>query len=402
MLFRRWQETMSGVVHHPVIKSRDPAMTAPKTSSDDVAEVDSSKTEPVLITDPVASARAAGLRYVHDDQPGISRKRAGKEWSYTLPHGKRLTDRRERQRINSLAIPPAYTDVWICPDPRGHIQATGRDARGRKQYRYHPKWREVRDETKYNRMIAFGEALPLIRERTDQDLRRHGLPREKVLAAVIRLLEVTLIRVGNEEYARTNDSFGLTTMHDDHVDVTSSGMRFHFRGKSGIEHAVQLSDRRLASIVGRCQDLPGQELFQYLDDDDQRHTIDSTDVNDYLREITGQEFTAKDFRTWAGTVLATRALQEYGEVDTEADAKKNIVRAIEAVAARLGNTATICRKCYVHPMVLEAYSDGSMLETAKQRAEDELAVSLPELPPEEAAVLMLLQRRLQRDAERAA
>lgn len=377
-------------------------MTAPKTSSDDVAEVDSSKTEPVLITDPVASARAAGLRYVHDDQPGISRKRAGKGWSYTLPHGKRLTNRRERQRINSLAIPPAYTDVWICPDPRGHIQATGRDARGRKQYRYHPKWREVRDETKYNRMIAFGEALPLIRERTDQDLRRHGLPREKVLAAVIRLLEVTLIRVGNEEYARTNDSFGLTTMHDDHVDVTSSGMRFHFRGKSGIEHAVQLSDRRLASIVGRCQDLPGQELFQYLDDDDQRHTMDSTDVNDYLREITGQEFTAKDFRTWAGTVLATRALQEYGEVDTEADAKKNIVRAIEAVAARLGNTATICRKCYVHPMVLEAYSDGSMLETAKQRAEDELAASLPELPPEEAAVLMLLQRRLQRDAERAA
>jgi DNA topoisomerase-1 len=377
-------------------------MTAPTTSSDDVAEADSSKTEPTLITDPVASARAAGLRYVHDDQPGISRKRAGKGWSYTLPHGRRLTDQRERQRINSLAIPPAYTDVWICPDPRGHIQATGRDARGRKQYRYHPKWREVRDETKYNRMIAFGEALPVIRERTDQDLRRHGLPREKVLAAVIRLLEATLIRVGNEEYARTNDSFGLTTMHDDHVDVTRSGMRFHFRGKSGIEHAVQLSDRRLASIVGRCQDLPGQELFQYLDDDDQRHTIDSTDVNDYLREITGQEFTAKDFRTWAGTVLATRALQEYGEVDTEADAKKNIVRAIEAVAARLGNTATICRKCYVHPMVLEAYSDGSMLETAKQRAEDELAASLPELPPEEAAVLMLLQRRLQRDAERAA
>lgn len=377
-------------------------MTAPTTSSDDVAEADSSKTEPTLITDPVASARAAGLRYVHDDQPGISRKRAGKGWSYTLPHGRRLTDQRERKRINSLAIPPAYTDVWICPDPRGHIQATGRDARGRKQYRYHPKWREVRDETKYNRMIAFGEALPVIRERTDQDLRRHGLPREKVLAAVIRLLEATLIRVGNEEYARTNDSFGLTTMHDDHVDVTRSGMRFHFRGKSGIEHAVQLSDRRLASIVGRCQDLPGQELFQYLDDDDQRHTIDSTDVNDYLREITGQEFTAKDFRTWAGTVLATRALQEYGEVDTEADAKKNIVRAIEAVAARLGNTATICRKCYVHPMVLEAYSDGSMLETAKQRAEDELAASLPELPPEEAAVLMLLQRRLQRDAERAA
>ncbi len=358
--------------------------------------------EPTLITDPVASAKAAGLRYVHDDRPGISRKRAGKGWSYTGPDGRRITYKPERKRIDALAIPPAYTDVWICPDHRGHIQATGRDARGRKQYRYHPLWREVRDETKYNRMVAFGEALPLIRERTDHDLRRHGLPREKVLAAVIRLLEMTLIRVGNEEYARTNESFGLTTMHDEHVDVTSSGLQFHFRGKSGVEHAVQLSDRRLATVVGRCQDLPGQELFQYLDDDGEQHTVDSTDVNDYLREITGQEFTAKDFRTWAGTVLATRALQEFGAVDTEAEAKKNIVRAIEAVAARLGNTATICRKCYVHPVVLESYTDGSMLETAKQRAEEELSASLSDLPAEEAAVLVLLQRRLQQDADQAA
>ena len=373
-------------------------MTATATKTTSEAET----IEPTLITDPIASARAAGLRYVHDDRPGITRKRSGKGWSYLDPDGKRITDKEERARINALAIPPAYTDVWICPHPRGHIQATGRDARGRKQYRYHPKWREVRDETKYNRMVAFGEALPLIRERTDEDLRRHGLPREKVLAAVIRLLESTLIRVGNEEYARTNESFGLTTMQDEHVDVTSSGMRFHFRGKSGIEHAVQLSDRRLATIVGRCQDLPGQELFQYLDDDDHQHTIDSSDVNDYLREITGQEFTAKDFRTWAGTVLATRALQEFGTVDTEAEAKKNIVQAIEAVAARLGNTATICRKCYVHPTVLEAYSDGSMLETAKQRAEDEMDKALPDLPPEEAAVLVLLQRRLQRETETAA
>lgn len=358
--------------------------------------------EPTLITDPVASAKAAGLRYVHDDRPGISRRRAGKGWSYTGPDGRRITDKPERKRIDALAIPPAYTDVWICPDRRGHIQATGRDARGRKQYRYHPFWREVRDETKYKRMVAFGEALPLIRERTDHDLRRHGLPREKVLAAVIRLLETTLIRVGNEEYARTNESFGLTTMHDEHVDVTSSGLQLHFRGKSGVEHAVQLSDRRLATVVGRCQDLPGQELFQYLDDDGEQHTVDSTDVNDYLREITGQEFTAKDFRTWAGTVLATRALQEFGAVDTEAEAKKNIVRAIEAVAARLGNTATICRKCYVHPVVLESYTDGSMLETAKQRAEEELAASLSDLPAEEAAVLVLLQRRLQQDADQAA
>jgi DNA topoisomerase-1 len=372
-------------------------MTARRTTDTASGEDDSTTTEPILITDPVASAKAAGLRYVHDDRPGICRKRAGKGWSYTDASGKRITDKVERARINALAIPPAYTGVWICPDARGHIQATGRDVRGRKQYRYHPKWREVRDETKYAKMIAFGEALPSIRERTDQDLRRHGLSREKVLAAVIRLLETTLIRVGNEEYARTNESFGLTTMLDEHAEVTSSSVQFHFRGKSGIEHAVQLSDRRLATVVGRCQDLPGQELFQYLDGEGQQHTVDSSDVNDYLRELTGQEFTAKDFRTWAGTVLATRALQEFGEVDTEAEAKKNIVRAVEAVAARLGNTATICRKCYVHPTVLEAYADGSMLQTAKQRVDDELATSLPDLPPEEAAVLVLLQRRLQTD-----
>jgi DNA topoisomerase-1 len=349
---------------------------------------------PVTITDPAASAEAAGLRYAHDDRPGITRKRAGKGFTYIAPNGERITDRAERARINALAIPPAWTDVWICPDPRGHIQATGRDAKSRKQYRYHPKWREVRDETKYNRMMAFGQALPCIRERTEQDLRRHGLPREKVLATVIRLLETTLIRVGNEEYAKTNDSFGLTTMHDEHVDVTSAGMRFHFRGKGGIEHSVRLNDRRLAGIVHRCQELPGQELFQYVDDDGEQHTVDSADVNAYLREITGQDFTAKDFRTWAGTVLAAQALEEFGVVDSEAEAKQNILRAIEAVAARLGNTRTICRKCYVHPVVLEAYTDGSMLEAAKQRADDELEASLSGLPPEEAAVLVLLQRRL--------
>ncbi|HEV2107750.1 MAG TPA: DNA topoisomerase IB [Thermomicrobiales bacterium] len=351
--------------------------------------------DPVLITDPAASAKAAGLRYVHDDRPGITRKRAGKGFSYITPDGKRIQDKAERTRIEALAIPPAWTDVWICPDPRGHIQATGRDIKGRKQYRYHPKWREVRDETKYNRLMAFGQALPLIRERTEQDLRRHGLPREKVLATVIRLLETTLIRVGNEEYARTNESFGLTTMHDEHVDVTSTGMRFHFRGKGGIEHAVRLTDRRLAGIVRRCQELPGQELFQYLDDDGEQRTVDSADINAYLQEITGQDFTAKDFRTWAGTVLAAQALQELGEVATDSEAKQNILRAIEAVAARLGNTRTICRKCYVHPIVLETYADGTMLETVKQRAEDELAGSLSGLPPEEAAVLALLQRRLQ-------
>ena len=345
-------------------------------------------------TDPVDSARAAGLRYVNDSGPGLTRKRSGKGYAYFDADGKKVRDGATLKRIKALVIPPAWSDVWIAPHPEGHIQATGRDAKGRKQYRYHPRWRCVRDETKYGRMMAFGQTLPRIRTRVEADLNRPGLPREKVLATVVRLLETTLIRVGNEEYARVNRSFGLTTMLDRHVDVSKKAVRFGFRGKSGVHHTIDLNDCRLARVVKRCRDLPGQELFQYLDDDGVTHAVDSADVNDYLRAITGADFTAKDFRTWAGTVLAALALREFEAFDTQTQAKKNVVRAIEAVAERLGNTPTVCRKCYVHPEIIDAYLDGSMLETLKQVAEQEMAESLADLPPEEAAVLALLQQRL--------
>ena len=349
---------------------------------------------PAPITDPVSSARAAGLRYVNDEKPGIRRKRAGKGFSYRAPDSALIHDAETLRRIRSLAIPPAWTDVWICPSAHGHIQATGRDAKGRKQYRYHPHWHDVRDETKYARMIAFGEALPRIRERVHADLGRHGLPREKVLATVVRLLETTFIRVGNEEYAKTNDSYGLTTMRNEHVDVSGGTIAFNFRGKSGIEHTIGINDRRVARIVKRCKDLPGAELFQYIDDDGERQTLDSADVNTYLEDITGEHFTAKDFRTWAGTLLAAMALQEIESFDSEAQAKKNVVQAIERVAKRLGNTPSVCRKCYVHPAVLDAYIEGTMLEALKQRAEQEIADELAGLKPEEAAVLAFLQQRL--------
>jgi len=346
------------------------------------------------ITDPVESAKAAGLRYVSDHSPGIRRKRAGKGFSYIGLDGKPIRDADELKRIKSIGVPPAYTEVWICPIPNGHLQATGRDAKGRKQYRYHSRWREVRDETKYARMIAFGQALPKIRQQVDQDLGRRGLPREKVLATVVRLLETTLIRVGNEEYAKENRSFGLTTMRDKHVDISGSTIQFEFRGKSGKLHTIDVSDRRLAKIVKRCRDVPGYELFQYLDEEGQRQTIDSADVNEYLQAITGQDFTAKDFRTWAGTVLAAVALQEFEAFDSQTQAKKNVVRAIEAVSEQLGNTPSICRKCYVHPAVIDTYLDGSLAHTLKQRVEQEMADSLQELPSEEAAVMGLLQQHL--------
>jgi DNA topoisomerase-1 len=347
--------------------------------------------------DSIESAKAAGLRYVSDDKPGIRRKCRGDMFYYLDQYGRRINDQNELQRIKSLGIPPAWIDVWICPQPNGHIQATGRDAKGRKQYRYHPRWRATRDETKYDRMIAFGRALPEIRARVDHDLRRHDLSREKVLATVVRLLETTLIRVGNEEYAKANQSYGLTTMRNRHVDVKGATVRFHFRGKSGIDHRIDINDRRLANIVKRCKELPGAELFQYLDDEGQRQTIDSGDVNAYLHEITGDDFTAKDFRTWAGTLLAAMALQEFEAFDSETQAKKNIVRAIERVAERLGNTPSVCRKCYVHPAVLDAYLEGTMLEAVKQRAEQEIADALPGLKPEEGAVLAFLQQRLARE-----
>ena len=352
------------------------------------------------MTDVVESARVAGLRYVSDRMPGIRRRRAGKGFLYFGPDGRRLRDTEEILRIKRLAIPPAWREVWICPSANGHVQASARDAKGRKQYRYHPRWREVRDETKYTRMIAFARALPRIRERAERDLERPGLPREKVLAAVVRLLEVTQIRVGNNEYARANRSYGLTTLREHHVDVSGHTLRFRFRGKSGKEHAVDLSDRRLARIVKQCQDLPGQELFQYIDDDGGRRTIDSTDVNAYLREISGDDFTAKEFRTWAGTVLAALALQEFEKFDSATQAKRNVVRAIESVATVLGNTPAISRKCYVHPAVLDAYMEGVTLRRLKAKAEQRMRTALGGLRPEEAAVLALLQQRLARDVER--
>ena len=347
---------------------------------------------------PVEAARSAGLRYVHDDGPGIRRVPSGKRFRFVGPDGKAVRDRDTLRRIRSLVIPPAWADVWVCPAPNGHLQATGKDARGRKQYRYHPRWREVRDETKYHRMIAFGQALPKIRARAEKDLALPGLARAKVLATVVRLLETTLIRVGNEEYARANGSFGLTTLRDRHVQVEGAQVRFTFRGKSGVRHDVAVSDRRLARVVRRCQDLPGHELFQYLDGEGQAHTVGSADVNEYLHEVAGEEFTAKDFRTWAGTVLAARALQEFRAFDSQAEAKHNVVAAIESVAKRLGNTKAVCRKCYVHPAVIDAYLDGSLLQTLSGRVEQELKRELHDLPAEDAAVLAFLQERLKREA----
>lgn len=346
------------------------------------------------LLDPASAAKAAGLRYVSDTSPGITRKRVGNTFRYIGPDGKTIRDSTTLARIKSLVIPPAWTDVWICTNPRGHLQVTGRDARGRKQYRYHAEWRATRDDVKYERMISFAQSLATIRSRANRDLSQPGLPRRKVLATVVRLLETTLIRVGNEEYVRQNGSFGLTTFEDRHVKVVGASVRFQFRGKSGIHHAIDFNDRRLARVVKQCQDLRGQELFQYVDDKGGQHSVDSGDVNDYLAEIAGQEFTAKDFRTWAGTVLATMALQEFESFDSATQAKKNVVRAIEAVARRLGNTPTVCRKCYVHPAVIESYLDGSMLEALKRQTDAAMDEMLSQLRPEEAAVLVLLERRL--------
>jgi DNA topoisomerase-1 len=344
-----------------------------------------------------AAARSAQLRYVSDTERGFARRRRGKSFTYVRASGTTLRDRAALERICSLAIPPAWKDVWICTTANGHVQATGRDARGRKQYRYHPRWREAQDQHKYERIIAFAKALPRIRRTVARDLRKRGLPRDKVLAAAVRLLETTLIRVGNDEYARDNRSFGLTTMHDEHVKLRGATIRFDFRGKHGIEHEIDLEDRRLAQIVRACRDLPGQELFQYLDEAGEVRDVGSGDVNDYLRKIGGEDFTAKDFRTWAGTALAAQALQEFQDFDSKAAAKRNITKAIEHVAERLGNTQAICRKCYVHPGIIEAYMDRSLVRTLKRRTERELRRTLHRLSSEEAAVLALLQRRMQRE-----
>lgn len=354
---------------------------------------------PTTPLDPKEAAESAGLVYVSDEDRGIRRERKGDTFAYFKPNGDPVTDEATLERIRKLAIPPAYEDVWICTRAHGHLQATGRDARGRKQYRYHPQFREVRESTKYEHMMEFAKALPAIRSRLAEHMALRGLPREKVLATVVHLLETTLIRVGNDDYARENKSYGLTTLRNPHVKVEGAALRFQFKGKSGKTWRLQVKDRRIAKIVRACQELPGQRLFQYQDEDGEVREVTSADVNAYLKEITGRDITAKDFRTWAGTVMAAIALQEFEAFDTKAAQKKNIKAAIESVSSRLGNTPTICRKCYVHPEVLNAYVEGGLLLEIKQKVEKELREDLAELKPEEAAVLAMLETRLKRTLE---
>jgi DNA topoisomerase I len=358
-------------------------------------------TETQNVVDPRDAAESAGLRYVSDEQPGIRRRKAGKGFTYVKPGGSKVDDEATLKRIKTLAVPPAWADVWICPHANGHIQATGRDAKGRKQYRYHTRFREVRDGTKYEHMMAFAQALPAIRAKLKEHMALRGLPREKVLATVVHLLESTLIRVGNDDYVKQNKSYGLTTLRNKHVKVDGSELRFEFKGKSGKTWNLQVKDRRIAKIVRACQELPGQDLFQYIDEDGVQRDVTSADVNAYLKEITGKEVTAKDFRTWAGTVLAALALKEFETFDTQAKAKKNVRAAIERVASKLGNTPTICRKCYIHPEIMSSYVEGSLLLEVKKEVESELREDLAGLKPEEAAVLSLLEARLNRDVNAA-
>lgn len=341
-----------------------------------------------LTADGRQAAHAARLHYVTDAMPGITRRRAGKGWAYRGPDGAPVRDPATLARIRALAVPPAYTDVWICPDPLGHLQATGRDARGRKQYRYHADWRAVRDETKYDRLTIFAAALPRIRARVVADLAQRGLSRDKVLATLVRLMELTQLRVGNPEYVRQNKSFGLTTLRNRHVEVHERSVRLVFKGKSGIVHEADVRSPRLARIVRRLRDLPGQDLFQYLDEDGQRHGIGSDDVNDYLREISGEQITAKDFRTWAGTVLAARALAGIEPLETRKATRGAMLAVIKEVAQALGNTAAICRKCYIHPAVLDGWLDGSLHGIAGALAEPaDQGDTVPEgLSAEEEAV----------------
>lgn len=344
------------------------------------------------IVDARDAAEAAGLIHSRDDMPGISRRRCGKGFSYRDASGAPVRDPAALDRIRKLAIPPAYREVWICPDARGHLQATGRDARGRKQYRYHADFRALREDAKFEHMLDFAAALPRIRAKVDDDMGLRGLPADKVLATVVHLLETTMIRVGNDSYARQNRSHGLTTLRDRHADIRGSTVRFRFRGKSGKEWDLNIRARRVARIVRATQDLPGQHLFQYLDADGARRAISSTEVNDYLRRVSGRDVTAKDFRTWTGTVLAAMALAEYEAFDSEAAAKRNIREAIEQVAARLGNTPTICRKCYVHPAVIDAYLADELKLQVRQQIDDRLHKT--GLRPEERLVLRFLKKRL--------
>ncbi|HWB61699.1 MAG TPA: DNA topoisomerase IB [Chthoniobacteraceae bacterium] len=341
-------------------------------------------------------AHEARLQYFNDDRAGFRRKLRGKQFVYFSESGKRISDRNVLARIKRLAIPPAWKDVWICPSANGHLQASGRDARGRKQYRYHDRWRAQRDETKFHRVLAFARALPRIRRRVKRDIGLAGMPREKILATVVRLLEFSLIRVGNEEYARDNKSYGLTTMKNHHAKISRDRIRFTFRGKSGKQHEISVRDRTLAAIVKHCQDLPGQKLFEYEDENHEPRSLDSHDVNEYIRAVAGDDFTAKDFRTWAGTVLAAVALREFREVSGRNEAKRNVVTAIEAVAKMLGNTPSVCRKCYIHPGVLDSYLEGRTIDTLQGRMKAKIGRGLYNFKPEEAAVLVLLKSGLKK------
>jgi DNA topoisomerase-1 len=352
--------------------------------------------EPTSNSDALASAEEAGLRYVSDEIPGITRRRAGSGFSYRDPRGERVTAERILARIRSLVIPPAWTDVWICPTANGHIQATGRDVRGRKQYKYHPDWQATRDLEKYTRTLAFARALPKIREAIAADLKGRKLDRRTVLATIVKLLETTLIRVGNREYAQQNKSYGLTTLRRRHVEIEGAKLEFDFLGKSGKQHVVRLSDRRIARILKQLQELPGQELFKYVDEAGECRIIDSADVNDYLREISGDNFTAKHFRTWAGTVLAAWALSELERIDSKAALRRNITAAVKKVASQLGNTPAVCRSSYIHPEILNAYMDGSLIDHLKNEIKAKLRKELTGLSSEETAVFVLLLNRLEK------
>lgn len=346
-----------------------------------------------LVLDPETTAKLAGLEYTHDTKPGIIRKKKGDEFVYFKPNDERVEDEKTLSRIKSLAIPPAWEKVWISTKPNGHLQATGRDVKGRKQYRYHARWREVRDETKYEKMISFAAALPAIRNKVDQDLNLPGISRDKILATVVRLMEKTLIRVGNEEYAKENQSYGLTTMRDKHVEVEGSKIYFNFKGKSGVKHEISIKDKKLAKIVQKSKDLVGYELFQYQDENGDIKDITSQDVNNYLKEITGENFTAKDFRTWNGTVLALEELKNKEPFESQAQAKKNIVQAVENVSQHLGNTKAVCRKCYIHPEVINSYLEGTLSESLTAKVEDYVSEALRELRPEEIEVIVFLKDR---------
>ena len=342
------------------------------------------------VVPPQEAADAAGLTYVSDDTPGLRRRRAGAGFAYFDAKGSRVTDDRTIVRIRKLAIPPAWTEVWICRSPNGHLQATGRDARGRKQYRYHDEFRAIRESAKFDHLIAFAQALPSIRRTVTEQMSLPGLPREKVLAGVVQLLDRTMIRVGNADYVKQNRSYGLTTLRDRHVQVNGTELRFQFTGKGGRTWQLRLRDRRLARIVKAAQELPGQQLFQYRDEDGEVRNVTSADVNDYLREITGREITAKDFRTWAGTVLAALALHEIGAAETQTAAKRNLRAAIGQVAQHLGNTMTICRKCYVHPQIQDCYL-AATLRLEISHAADVAAEMRTGLSQPERAVLVFLK-----------